>query len=73
MEFKVGDMVTYSTFNTTQMYSRDAIFTVFYSNGSILTLRHHKTLKPVRMAVVPKQIRLVTDAEKILFGESSQT
>ena len=69
MDLQIGDLVTLKKFNTNDMLNLKAIYEVLVINPHYVSIKQISNNKIVRKGFMPRELRKVTPAEKVLFGE----
>lgn len=68
MDLQIGDIVTINGYNTKQMLDRKAIYEILVINPTYISLKQLDNNKVVRRGFMLRELRKVTPAEKVLFG-----
>lgn len=68
MDLQIGDLVTLKKYTTADMINLKAIYSVLVINPHYISLKHEDSGKILRKGFMLIELRKVTPAEKVLFG-----
>ncbi len=67
-DLQIGDLVTLSKYTTADMINLKAIFSVLVINPHYISIKATDSGRIMRKAYMLQELRKVTPAEKVLFG-----